>query len=163
MKYKNKVHRVPRPLLADAYTIGSFKFQSEEARQKSVYYITFRRELYKINETIYDKGDDRILFCGLQRIIEQLFLEPIEQWEIDETKKMLEFARISGKGLKEYSFDEEMWQDIVDNYNGTHHTTLKGKPNEVWNNKQLNKQKRIQSWQEKLQKHQTTNHHVHLK
>ena len=41
---------------------------------------------------------------------------------------MLEFARISGKGLKEYSFDEEMWQDIVDNYNGIIPIIIKAMP-----------------------------------
>lgn len=113
-----KTHKTPRLLLGDAYTIGSNKFESEEAKEKSTYYLTFRRRLYDINPTIYDKGDDRIVFAGLSRILEKLFYEPITHDEIDETKRFLAHAKVSENGFSEYEFPEEIWRRVVDEFNG---------------------------------------------
>lgn len=113
-----RVHKTPRLLKGDAYTIGSNKFESPEAKEKSVYYITFRKRLYDINPTIYEKGDNRILFVGLQRILDRLFYEPITHAEIDETKRFLANAKVTMKGFKEYEFPEQIWRDVVDKFNG---------------------------------------------
>ena len=64
----------PRMLVADAYTVGGDLFQNPEAGDKSVYYITFRRELHKSNPYLYKKGDDRLIFVGLQDILEYLLI-----------------------------------------------------------------------------------------
>ena len=94
-----KVFKTPRLLLGDAYTIGSNKFESDEAKEKSVYYVTFRKNLHTINPHIYSKEDNRIIFIGLQRILEKLFYEPITHAEIDETKRFLAHAKVTMEGL----------------------------------------------------------------
>ena len=101
---KKKIHKTPRLVVADAYTIGSNKFESEKAKEKSVYYITYRKKLSTVNPDLYDKGDDRITFAGLQRILEKLFYEPVTHEEIDETKRFLQFAKVTNNGFKDYEF-----------------------------------------------------------
>jgi len=115
---KIKIHKTPRLLLGDAYTIGSNKFESPEAQEKSCYYITFRKDLLKINPDIYIEGDNRIVFEGLSRILEKLFYDPITHEEIDETKRFLAHAKVTMEGFKEYEFPEEMWRRVVDEFNG---------------------------------------------
>jgi nicotinamide phosphoribosyltransferase len=118
-KYKPKVHETPRMLKADAYTIGSNLFQSIQAKKKSVYYITFRRELFKINPALYTKGDNRILFYGLQRIIHRLFYEPFQKWEIESSEEFLATAKVNSKGeLSAYHLPKELWTEVVEKYNG---------------------------------------------
>jgi len=115
---KRKNHRTPRVLVADAYTIGADLFQCDRAKEKSVYYVTFRRRLNKINSDLYEENDDRIVFCGLQSILEDLFFDPITHSEIDEAKEFLATFKATQVGLKPYYFNEEMWRKIVDEYNG---------------------------------------------
>lgn len=115
---KRKVYKTPRLLLGDAYTIGSNKFESLEAKEKSVYYVTFRKNLVTINPHIYSKEDNRIIFIGLQRILEKLFYEPITHAEIDETIRFLAHAKVTMEGFKEYEFPEEIWRRVVDEFGG---------------------------------------------
>ena len=115
---KRKIHKTPRILMADAYTIGSNGFESEEAKEKSVYYITFRKRLHEINPHIYRKGDDRILMVGLQRVLDYLFYEPITHAEIDEAKEFLKHGKVTTKGFTNYPFPEEIWRRVVDEFNG---------------------------------------------
>lgn len=115
---KRRIYKTPRLLMADAYTVGSNDFQSDDARKQSTYYITFRRNLYKINPDLYSKGDDRIVFVGLPRILEKLFYEPITHEEIDEAKRFLQTAKVDTQGLVPYNFPEAMWRVVVDKYNG---------------------------------------------
>lgn len=125
---KRKIHKTPRLLMADAYTVGSNKFQSKEAKEQSVYYITYRRELNSINPTVYAKGDNRIVFAGLQRIIEKLFYEPITHEEIDETKRFLSTFKVTMKGLSNYEFPEELWRRVVDEFGGRPPIQIKAMP-----------------------------------
>ena len=119
MKYTHKTHETPRLLLADAYTIGANQFQSEKAKEKSIYYITFRRNLYKINPELYTKGDDRILFFGLQRILDRILYKPVEQWEIDEADAFLAHQKVNTKGeFTPYLYPKELWQRVVDEFGG---------------------------------------------
>lgn len=115
---KRKVHDTPRLLVADAYTIGSNDFESQDARDKSVYYLTFRRKLSTVNPDLYEKGNDKIIAAGLQRILEKLFYEPITHDEIDETKAFLRTAKATAAGYKEFQFPEEIWRNVVDYFNG---------------------------------------------
>jgi len=112
-----RVHETPR-LLVDAYTVGSDFFESKKAIQKSVYTICFRRELYKINPDLYTKGDDRIIFVGLQRILDRLFYTPVTHAEIDAAKEYLKTFKVTTKGLAPYVFNEQMWRRVVDEFNG---------------------------------------------
>lgn len=115
---EKRVHETPRILQADAYTIGADKFQSDKAKEKSTYYTVFRRELYKINPELYDKGDNRIIFVGLQRILERLFYTPVTHEEIDHTILYLATFKVTNKGLAKYDFPEQLWRRIVDEFNG---------------------------------------------
>ena len=123
-----KVWKTPRLLLADAYTVGGDKFQSKEAKDSSVYYITFRRNLNKINSFLYDAGDNRTVFIGLQRILEKLFYEPVTHEEIDETKDFLKDFKITMKGLAEYEFPEHLWRRVVDEFEGRPPIQIKAMP-----------------------------------
>jgi nicotinamide phosphoribosyltransferase len=125
---KKKIFETPRMLIADAYTVGSNKFQSFSAKQKSVYYGTFRRQLHSVNPTLYPKGDDRIVFGGLQRPIEQLFRKPITHAEIDTTKEFLKNFKATMVGLAPYEFPEELWRRVVDKYNGRPPIRIKAMP-----------------------------------
>ena len=125
---KRKTHFTPRLLRADAYTIGGNKFQSKKAKEKSVYYVVFRRDLYKINPDLYNKEDNRIFVAGIQRILERLFYEPVTHEEIDNTKEFLLNAKITNKGLAYYEFPEEMWRDVVNNFNGRPPIIIEGFP-----------------------------------
>lgn len=113
-----RVHNTPRLLQGDAYTIGSNKFESPEAKEKSVYYMTFRKNLHTINPHIYSKEDNRIIYTGLQRILDRLFYEPITHAEIDEAKRFLAHAKVTTQGFKEYEFPEEIWRRVVDEFGG---------------------------------------------
>lgn len=113
-----KIHKTPRLLIADAYTISSDLFASEKAKEKSVYYVTYRRVLEKINPTLYHKGDNRIISKGLSRILDYLFYEPITHEEIDEAKRFLVDKKVTTQGFKEMYFPEHLWREIVDKYNG---------------------------------------------
>lgn len=123
-----KVHFTPRLLRADAYTIGADKFQSDKAKQKSVYYVVFRRELNKINPDLYEKGDNRIVLSGIQRILERLFYEPVTHEEIDLTKEYLANFKVTTKGLAKYDFPEHLWRRIVDEFNGRPPILIKAFP-----------------------------------
>lgn len=125
---KRKIFQTPRLLLADAYTVGSNKFQSDKAKEESVYYVTFRRVLNNIDKTLYDEGDDRIVFVGLQHVLERLFYEPITHEEIDETKRFLSTFKATTKGYTEYEFPEELWRKVVDDYNGRPPIEIKAMP-----------------------------------
>lgn len=115
---ERKIHKTPRLLISDSYTISSNIFASEDAKEKSVYYITYRKTLDKINPHLYNKGDNRIIFTGLSRILDYLFYEPITHEEIDETKRFLSDKKVTTKGFKPMPFPEEMWRKVVDEYNG---------------------------------------------
>lgn len=115
---KRKIHKTPRLLIADSYTISSDLFASEKAKQKSVYYLTFRSLLEKVNPDLYNKGDNRMVVVGLSRILDYLFYEPITHAEIDEAKRFLADKKVTTKGFKEMYFPEHLWREIVDKYNG---------------------------------------------
>lgn len=101
---KKKIFKTPRLLLADAYTIGSDLIQSIKAKEKSVYYMVFRKELFTINQELYNENDNRIVFVGLGRVLEKLFFEPITHEEIDEAKEFLKTYRATPEGLKRILF-----------------------------------------------------------
>jgi nicotinamide phosphoribosyltransferase len=115
---QRKIHKTPRLLIADAYTISSDLFASEKAKEKSIYYITYRRILEKINPVLYGKGDNRIIFTGISRILDYLFFEPVTHEEIDETKRFLEKRKVTTEGYKTMYFPEDLWRRVVDEFNG---------------------------------------------
>lgn len=129
MKYTPKVHETPRLLYADAYTEGGDQFQSEKAREQSTYYITLRRVLEKIDPELYDKGDNRMLLHGIQRILHRILYKPIEMWEIEEADKFLEFQKVNAKGeFKRYVYPRELWVRIVNEFGGRIPIQIKALP-----------------------------------
>lgn len=129
MKYTPKVHETPRILRADAYTIGSDAFQSAKAKRKSVYYLTFRKELCKIDPLLYPEGDNRMLLFGPQRTLHRLLYKAIEMWEIDQSDEFLRYAKVNSKGkLKRYHFPKEMWLEVINKYNGRPPIRISGLP-----------------------------------
>lgn len=125
---KRKIHETPRLLIADAYTIGSNEFESEEAKRKSVYYVTFRKPLYKTDPTLYVKGDDRMLFSGIARLLDYLFYKPVTMQEIEETAEFLAHAKLTLNGFENYTFPREVWEIVVREYNGRPPIQIKGLP-----------------------------------
>lgn len=125
---KRVIHKTPLPLIADAYTIGSEEFASQDAKDKSVYYITFRRILEKINPSLYNKGDNRIVFHGLSRIIDYLFYEATNQAALDETERCLSTAQVTMEGLKPYPFPKHLWERVVNEFNGRPPISIKAVP-----------------------------------
>ncbi|MEO6301623.1 MAG: hypothetical protein ABIP51_00495 [Bacteroidia bacterium] len=115
---KRIIHKTPMQLKADAYTVGSNEFASDRAKKKSVYYITFRRELYKINPDLYSKDDNRIIFTGLSRILDYLFYDGTTLEEIETTERFLSRGKITTKGLAAFPFPKKIWEKIVNKYNG---------------------------------------------
>lgn len=117
-EYKRKNHVVPRLLMGDAYTIGSNEFESPKAKKKSVYYVTARKFLEKIEPNVYTKEDTRYILSGFGRIIDYLLYAPITMEEIHETDRFLEFAKVTSDGLTKFTYPRELWVEIVEKYNG---------------------------------------------
>ena len=111
-------HKTPMPLIADAYTVGSDLFASEKAKEKSVYYITFRRILEKINPDLYNKGDNRIIFYGLSRIIDYLFYYATNHEELETAQEFLKNGKVTADGLKPFPFPRHLWDRVVKEFNG---------------------------------------------
>ena len=126
--YKRKNHEVPRLLLGDAYTIGSNEIESEKAKEESIYYITARRFLDKINTDLYTKEDTRYILSGFGRIIDYLLFKPITMEEIHETDRFLEYAKVTTKGLVRFNYPRELWVEIVEKNNGRIPIEIKALP-----------------------------------
>lgn len=123
-----RIHDTPRLLIADAYTIGSDEFESEWAREKSVYYITMRKYLYKTDPTLYTEADTRFVFSGLARLLDYLFYDPVTTEEIEETARFLAHAKFTLNGFQNYSFPRELWEMVVRDYNGRPPIQIKALP-----------------------------------
>lgn len=122
------VHKTPRLLMVDAYTAGSNEFESEDCQDRSTYYMVFRKPLHTIKGGPYVKGDDRMVFAGAIRTTEEIFREPVTHGEIDETKEFLKTFKVTTKGLKPYSFPEQLWRDVVDKNEGRIPIKIEGFP-----------------------------------
>ncbi len=113
-----KIHKTPRLLKSDAYTIGS-TWESQDAKDYSHYNLAFRKSLqFAGSNKSFFNGSDRITFVGLQRIIDELFYEPFTHAEIDETERFLQNRKFSTKGLREFKTDLPLWREIVNKYGG---------------------------------------------
>ena len=128
LSYKRKNHEVPRLLMGDAYTIGSNEFESPKAKEKSVYYITARKFLEKIEPNVYTKEDTRYIQSGLARIIDYLLYAPITMEEIYETDRFLEHAKVTGKDLTKFTYPRKLWVEIVQKYQGRIPIEIKALP-----------------------------------
>lgn len=128
LDYKRKNHKTPRLVIADAYTIGSNPFESEQAKNQSVYYITARKFLDTINHSLYTKEDTRYIFKGLSKLIDYLLFEPITMEEILETDRFLEFQKVTLNGLAKFEYPRELWVRIVEEFGGRIPIRIKALP-----------------------------------
>lgn len=106
--------RIPRLLVADAYTIGTGPHASNDAKYRSVYNITLRRGFAQFLPKEFE-ADDRIAFAGLRRILRDLLTTPITMEEIEEADRFLATAHAGGV---EYRFDRELWVRVVNERSG---------------------------------------------
>jgi nicotinamide phosphoribosyltransferase len=113
----NYPHKTPRPLIADAYTLGSHKFESPEAIEYSEYYLTFRKQTGR-EPSVVVPDDKRIIFAGLSRLINKLLGTPVTHEEIDEAKAFLKGRKATCVGLTDFDFPEDKWREIVNKHKG---------------------------------------------
>ncbi len=106
--------KVPRLLVADAYTFGTGPHASTDAKCNSVYTITPRRGFSDYLPPEFE-ADERIAFAGLRRILRDLFTTPVTMQEIVETDR---FAATAHAGGTRYRYDRELWVKVVQNCNG---------------------------------------------
>lgn len=125
---EKRVHETPMPLRSDAYTVGANKFQSDKAKEKSTYYVVFRRALHKINPELYANDDNRIILGGVQRILERLFYKPCTHQDIDNSILYLSTFKVTAVGLRAYDFPEHLWRRVVDEFNGRPPIQIKAMP-----------------------------------
>jgi nicotinic acid phosphoribosyltransferase len=103
--------KVPRPLLADAYTIGTVHASSEE-QDRAVFHVVPRRGLSKI---LSFAKDDRLIFAGLIRILRDILATPVTLAELEETDKFLATFHAGGTP---YTWNKEVWHRIVTERHG---------------------------------------------
>jgi nicotinamide phosphoribosyltransferase len=103
--------KVPRPLVADAYTIGSIHLSKEE-KERAVFHVVPRRGMDKWHSFA---TDDRLIFTGLIRILRDFFSTPVTMEEIEEADKFLKTFHAGGVP---YRWDRAMWERIVTENHG---------------------------------------------
>lgn len=115
----------PRLLQADAYTIGSQCFESKEANEKSVYYLTFRRgpsDYFSRKDSEWSgpgkRGDQRIVFAGISRIIDNLFRKKVTVEEIELTERFLKNRKFTTQETRDFFFPKDLWMRVVQEYDG---------------------------------------------
>ena len=122
------MYKVPLPLIADAYTIGSEDLESTDAINNSEYYLTFRKFPFEKEPMLFSEGDNRIVFSGLQRQIRSLFGTPVTHADIDESIKFLKDRCVGPKGFSNFPFSEKKWREVVDIYGGYVPLVISGLP-----------------------------------
>lgn len=105
--------RVPVPMRADAYTISSDSFASGKARERSIYNYTNRISPAKTWPEV--AKDSRMVFFGLFDYIRHELTDRVTYDDIIKSKLFMERAGSFGTGL---AFNEEMWMDVLYDYNG---------------------------------------------
>lgn len=108
-------HKTPRMLQTDAYYVSSNFYIHQDAKDHSVYQIAFRREqLPWMKDMGVDKKDSKLIFHGLQDIMDEVLHDPITRDEIDEADKFYKTARNGWQ----YKWDRGMWEKILHENNG---------------------------------------------
>ena len=114
----------PRMCITDAYTACAGSFDSQEARDYSCYYMTFRRFMAPAPNALnrhppFNEGDHRFVFFGLRPIIERLLLRPVTHAEIDEAKSFYANRKAMSNGtFEDFEFEEVLWRRVVDEFEG---------------------------------------------
>lgn len=93
---------------ADAYSISSDKFASEECKQFSCYNFVNRKSSRSAFPEL--AKDSRMIFYGINQAIESIFRK-VTQDDLDQFTEFMAQAHSFGGGLP---FNREMWQSVVD-------------------------------------------------
>jgi len=103
---------IPYCLRADAYTIGSNDFASQAAKEKSVYNFTNRYGADKAFPGLCH--DSRMVFFGTDWFVRN-YLPRVTAEDVDDAEDFMKAAHSFGG---EIPFDREMWDSVVNDYNG---------------------------------------------
>lgn len=107
--------KTPRMLQTDAYYVSSNFYIHQDAKDHSVYHIAFRREeLPWMKEMGVKKENRKLIFHGLQDIMNEVLHDPITRDEIEEADKFYKTARNGWQ----YKWDRGMWEKILSENNG---------------------------------------------
>lgn len=108
-------HDTPRMLQTDAYYVSSDFYIHQDAKDHSVYQIAFRREqLPWMKDLGIDKKDSKLIFYGLQQIMDEALHDPVTREEIDEADKFFKNARNGWQ----YKWNRGMWDKVLSENNG---------------------------------------------
>lgn len=111
----NKEVKTPRILQTDAYYVSSNFYIHPDAKDYSSYQITFRREqLPWMKDMGIKKEDSKLIFYGLQQIMNEILHDPITMEEIDESDKFFKTAKNGGQ----FRWNREVWEKVVKENNG---------------------------------------------
>lgn len=111
------MRNIPLPVKADFYTVSSKAFESPEALERSVYYLTFRSAPYKLESV--KSQDERIVFGGIQPFINKYLSERITKEDILITEEFYKsrVAKSCGR-FSNVRFPKDEWMYIVNEYDG---------------------------------------------
>ena len=108
-------HRTPRMVQTDAYYVSSNFYIHQDAKDHSVYQIAFRRDyLPWMKDMGVNPENSKLIFHGLQDIIEDVLHDPITREEIDDADKLYSTARNGWR----FKWDRGMWERILYENNG---------------------------------------------
>ena len=106
---------IPGPLRGDAYTVAGQALGSEEANQRSVYGITFRRAPNEAEDFKGFAKDGRMILYGVNDFVRTHLTKPITREDIDNAEEFMETAHAFGGALR---FDRSVWDKVVDEHQG---------------------------------------------
>ena len=107
--------QVPTPLNGDAYTVAGEALASAEARQRSIYGLSFRTSPKDAEELHDFCHDDRMVFFGLSDYIRNNLTKPITTKDIDAAEEFMATAHAFGGPL---NFDRTVWDRGVNEFGG---------------------------------------------
>lgn len=108
-------HKTPRMVQTDAYYVSSNFYIHQDAKDHSVYQIAFRRELLPwMKDMGIEPENSKLIFHGLQDIMEDILHDPVTREEIEDADKFYKTAR-NGWNFK---WDRGMWERILSENNG---------------------------------------------
>lgn len=112
-------NKTPRMVRTDAYTASSLDFESADAVEYSEYYLTFRRHPKELDPSLYQDGDLRMIFSGMQHIIERLFLDPVTHEELERAEEFYRSRKYKSDGsLADFEFAKPLWLRIINEFGG---------------------------------------------
>lgn len=105
----------PRILQTDAYYVASNFYIHPDAKDYSSYQVTFRRQqLPWMKDMGIQKEDSKLIFYGLQQIMNEILHDPITMDEIEEADKFFKTAKSGGQ----FKWNREIWEKVVKENHG---------------------------------------------